>query len=79
MKNSTGEIDFVFQRGMNVVPLEVKAIENLQAKSLKNYCLKYNPKEAVRTSMSDYRKEDWLTNVPLYAINVLNKILVHED
>lgn len=72
---STGEIDFVFQWGSEVVPLEVKAAENLQAKSLKNYCLKYKPGHAVRTSLSDYRQEEWLTNVPLYAIPVLGELL----
>ena len=74
-EKSTGEIDFIFQNDNEIVPLEVKAAENLQAKSLKNYCLKYSPKHAIRTSMSDYRKEDWLTNVPLYAMNVLSAIL----
>jgi predicted AAA+ superfamily ATPase len=68
-EKSSGEIDFVFQYGMDIIPVEVKASENLQAKSLKNYCLKYEPKYAIRTSMSDYRKEEWLTNIPLYAIN----------
>ena len=74
-EKSTGEIDFVFQRGGDVVPLEVKAAENLQSKSLKNYCLKYHPRVAVRTSLSDYRQEDWLTNVPLYAVPVLTELL----
>ena len=74
-EKSTGEIDFVFQRGGDVVPLEVKAAENLQSKSLKNYCLKYQPRVAVRASLSDYRQEDWLTNVPLYAVPVLTEIL----
>ena len=78
-EKSSGEIDFVFQSGQDVVPLEVKAAENLQAKSLKNYCLKYKPRQAVRTSLSDYRREDWLTNVPLYAIPILNDILQHGD
>lgn len=68
-EKSNGEIDFVFQNGMDIIPLEVKASENLQAKSLKSYCLRYKPKYAIRTSMSDYRKEEWLTNLPLYAIN----------
>ena len=71
----TAEIDFIFQSGINVVPLEVKAAENLQAKSLKSYCQKYAPKYAIRTSMSDYRQEEWLTNVPLYSINVLTDLL----
>ncbi|HZK85381.1 MAG TPA: DUF4143 domain-containing protein [Desulfosporosinus sp.] len=74
-EKATAEIDFIFQSDMNIVPLEVKAAENLQAKSLKSYCQKYNPKVAIRTSMSDYRQEEWLTNVPLYAINVLPSIL----
>ena len=69
------EIDFIFQIAMNIVPFEVKAAENLQAKSLKSYCQKYLPKHAVRTSMSDYRQEDWLTNIPLYAVNFLADIL----
>jgi hypothetical protein len=54
-----------------VIPVEVKAEENLQAKSLKVFCQKYAPVSAVRTSMSDYRKEAWLTNIPLYAIGKL--------
>lgn len=72
-EKSDGEIDFVFQSKENIVPLEVKAGENLQAKSLRSYCLKYKPKYAIRTSMSDFREEDWLINLPLYAIsNVLS-------
>jgi predicted AAA+ superfamily ATPase len=74
-EKATAEIDFIFQSDMNIVPLEVKAAENLQAKSLKSYCQKYHPKYAIRTSMSDYRQEEWLSNVPLYAINVLPSLL----
>lgn len=74
-EKSNAEIDFVFQSGMDIVPLEVKAAENLQAKSLKSYCCRYEPKYAVRTSMSDYRKEEWLTNLPLYAIPSILDIL----
>jgi len=60
---------------MDIIPLEVKAAENLQAKSLKSYCLKYEPRYAIRTSMSDYREEEWLTNLPLYGINGILDIL----
>jgi predicted AAA+ superfamily ATPase len=65
------ELDFVFQSGRHIVPLEVKAEENLQAKSLKSYCSKFQPKYAIRSSMSNFRQEDWMVNFPLYAINVL--------
>jgi predicted AAA+ superfamily ATPase len=63
------EVDFVVQYSGNVIPIEVKAEENLKAKSLKAYCDKYNPGVVVRTSMSDFREEPWLVNVPLYAIS----------
>lgn len=69
----SAEIDFVFQSGMNIIPVEVKAEENLQAKSLKAYCAKFSPKVAIRASMSDYRKESWLTNLPLYAISQIEQ------
>ncbi len=68
-------IDFVFQLGGEVVPVEVKAAENPQSKSLKSYDNKYRPKYAVRSSLSDYRKEDWLIKIPLYAINHIIEIL----
>lgn len=68
---SEGEIDFVVRKGSNIVPVEVKAEENLRAKSLKLYCEKYAPEEAVRTSMSDYREQEWMKNIPLWAITNL--------
>lgn len=68
---STAELDFVVQYKNTVFPIEVKAEENLQAKSLKVFHQKYNTPLSVRTSMSDYRKESWLTNIPLYLINCL--------
>ena len=73
-ERSIAEIDFLIQYSGEVIPIEVKAEENLQAKSLKTFCQKYSPKTAIRTSMSDYRKEDWLTNLPLYAISELTKL-----
>lgn len=67
-EKSLGEVDFVLQYNGAVYPVEVKAEENLQAKSLKSFKQKYPNTDAIRTSMSDYRKEDWLTNIPLYSI-----------
>lgn len=67
-ENARSEIDFLIQLAGQVIPVEVKATENLQAKSLKVYYEKYNPSTVIRTSMSPYRKEAWLTNLPLYAI-----------
>lgn len=71
---STSELDFITQIGRDNVPIEVKANENLQAKSLKYFVQKYNTQFNVRTSMSDYRKDDWLTNIPLYCIANIERI-----
>lgn len=64
-ENSTGEIDFVIQKEQYCIPLEVKAEENLRARSLRAYCAKYRPEIAIRSSMSNYREQDWMVNVPL--------------
>ena len=68
------EVDFVVDTGDRIVPVEVKAEVNLKAKSLKTYKEKFSPKVSVRTSMSDYKKEEWLVNLPLYAIDQIDKI-----
>ena len=62
------EIDFVVDTGEQIVPIEVKAETNLRAKSLKTYRERFGPELSIRTSMADYKKEDWLLNLPLYAI-----------
>ncbi len=73
-ERSNAEIDFLIQHKGNAIPVEVKAEENLQAKSLKVFCQKYNPEISIRTSMSDFRKQNWLTNLPLYAISELQNL-----
>lgn len=66
--NSTLEIDFVVQHDAYVIPIEVKAEENLRAKSLRQFVTDNPGLHGVRFSMSDYREQDWLTNVPLWAV-----------
>jgi hypothetical protein len=67
-QNARVEIDFIIQAGENIVPIEAKASENLHSKSLRTYCEKFQPEIAIRTSLSNYRQESWMVNVPLYAI-----------
>lgn len=71
-ERGTAEVDFVVDTGSDIIPVEVKAEVNLQAKSLKVYHEKFEPKVSVRTSMADYRLEDWLVNLPLWAIETLS-------
>lgn len=68
------EVDFIVDTSSQIIPVEVKAEINLRAKSLKTYCEKYKPEIAVRTSMADFKKEDWLINLPLYAIDYLSEL-----
>lgn len=68
----SAEVDFLIDTGSEVIPVEVKAETNLKAKSLKTFCEKYRPKTAIRTSMTDYKQEDWLLNLPLWAVEMLN-------
>ena len=70
-ERSTLEIDLILGLDASIIPIEVKAEENLRAKSLKSFQEKYECPLAIRTSMSDYRKESWLTNLPLYAVSAL--------
>lgn len=74
-ERGAAEIDFILEIDGNVIPIEVKAGINLQAKSLKAYRDKYHPTISVRASMADYRKEDGLVNLPLYAIEYIHGIL----
>ncbi len=62
------EMDFVIDTGEQIIPVEVKAEINLKAKSLRTYKDKFDPEVSIRTSMADYKKEDWLLNLPLYAV-----------
>jgi len=67
--NSKYEVDFVIQNKEDeIIPIEVKSGENLRAKSFKFFCEKFQPQKAVRTSLSNYHNESWMTNVPLYLI-----------
>lgn len=69
--NSRGEIDFLLQYGVDIIPVEVKAEENLQSKSLRAFVERNPGLHGMRLSMSDYREQDWLTNYPLYSIHSL--------
>ena len=68
------EVDFVVDTGELIIPVEVKAEVDLRAKSLKTYQEKFSPEVSVRTSMTDFKKEEWLVNLPLYAIDQIKAV-----
>ena len=69
--NSQGEIDFLVQQGVRIYPIEVKAEENLQSKSLRWFVEHHAGMRGIRFSMSGYREQDWLTNYPLYSVEAI--------
>ncbi|MCL2199266.1 MAG: ATP-binding protein [Defluviitaleaceae bacterium] len=71
---NSAEIDFLMDTGDTAVPMEVKAETNLQAKSLRVFRQKFNPKTAVRASMADYSVVEGLVNLPLYALNSISDL-----
>ena len=67
-EKSTAEVDFVIQDGGEVIPIEVKSGVNLRAKSFRLFCEKFKPGKAIRTSLTSYKEEEWMVNIPLYGI-----------
>ncbi len=85
--NFQSELDFAFQADISIIPVEVKAETNTKAKSLLNYCRKYLPDIAVRSSMNDFNrqilthapdKQTILLDIPLYAISQIDKLCRQE-
>lgn len=70
-ENSSGEIDFIYDYDGAIVPVEVKAETNVRSKSLAAFTKKYSIERSVRLSLSGYRNQGWMVNIPLYAANVL--------
>ena len=74
-ERNTSEIDFLLDANSNIIPIEVTAETNLKSKSLRGFSEKYTPTISIRSSMSDYKKDDLVLNLPLYAIsNILYEI-----
>lgn len=70
--NSRGELDFLLQYDYRIIPVEVKAEENLQSKSLRTFVEKNKELQGIRFSMSEYRQQNWMTNYPLYWVVYLS-------
>jgi len=72
---ATAEVDFVFADNKDIFPVEVKSGENLQARSLRVYRERYNPRLAIRTSLANLRIDDGLLNIPLYVLFNIQRYL----
>ena len=70
-----GEIDFVLQKGMEIIPIETKGGEDKSAPSFKKYVAEHKPEHAIRYSARGYRKDGDFTNIPLYLVRKTKELL----
>ena len=73
--SSIAEMDFVIQYEGEAIPIEVKAEQNLRAKSIGVYISQNHPKLVIRTSMADFKKGEQVTDLPLYAFSIFHQLL----
>lgn len=71
----SGEIDFVVQHGTEIIPIEAKGGEDKSAPTFKKYISEHQPKYAVRFSKRGYRKDGYITNMPLYLARKMKELL----
>lgn len=67
--NRNSEIDFVIQNGTEIIPVEVKAGEDRLAPSFKRYIAAQKSEHAIRFSKRGYRRDGYITNIPLYLVS----------
>ena len=67
-KKAKGEVDFVVEHSGSVFPIEVKAAKNVSGGSIARFCKAFGIPKAVRYSLQKFKKQDWLVNIPLYAV-----------
>lgn len=73
--DKNGEIDFVVQNKMEIIPIEVKGSEDRSANSFKTYVANNAPQHAYRFSKRGYRKDGGFTNLPLYLVRKTKDLL----
>lgn len=74
-ENSSGEVDFIYDHDGRVMPVEVKAEDNLRARSLRAFTEKYGIERSLRLSLAGVRDQGWVFNLPLYAANILPNVM----
>ena len=65
--NSTAELDFVLQKGNQIIGIEVKKGEHVRSRSLSVFVDSYKPAYSIRMSLKNFGEKDGLKSVPLYA------------
>ena len=71
----SGELDFILQNGLDIIPVEVKAGKDKNAVTFKKYIKEMQPKNGVRFSQMGYQQTENFINMPLYLANRLSNLL----
>lgn len=69
------EIDFVIQYQNTVIPIEVKSGISTNNVSLTKYNEKYNNDLSIRFSMNNLKRDDKITNIPLFMVEYMEKFI----
>ena len=72
-EQSRNEIDFLIQVNSDIVPIEVKAEENVYSKSLRAFMDKFKSEYAIRFSMNNYIKQNKIINIPLWNVSGIDR------
>ena len=72
-EQADGELDFIIQKDSKLIPIEVKAEENVRSRSLSQFIKDHPEYKGLRISMRGFQEQDWMINIPLYAINIYMK------
>jgi hypothetical protein len=73
--SATAEVDFIWQVGLEVVPIEVKSGKSTQGKSLSVYCNHYNPEKMISFSLNNMKQSERLISIPIFLADWTLRIL----
>ncbi len=73
--DKSSEIDFILQNGTEIIPIEAKGGEDKSAPSFKKYVSDKHPAHAIRYSKRGYKKDGYITNIPLYLAGITKDLL----
>jgi predicted AAA+ superfamily ATPase len=74
-EGKVAEVDFLYEHGATILPLEVKAGINPKSKSLQSYNAQYSPPVMLRSSLLNLKKDGQILNVPLYCLYFVDRFL----
>jgi hypothetical protein len=73
--NGQAEVDFLIQYENEIIPIEVKADENVRSKSLTFYRKEFSPELSIRYSLKNLKYDNGLVNIPIFMADYTQRII----